>query len=97
MQEKYTWTELNEMNVDNLRRLVVDIGRENPEFVGLSKKQKPFLIQALWNYFMSTGQASFEDAVEDDIFDAVGNDPYDDNEWDDEPALTVLSRLRSLW
>jgi len=67
--QKYTWTELNDdMNVDQLRRMVVDLGQENPEFVGMSKKQKPFLIQALWNYFMSTGQASFEDARASALF-----------------------------
>jgi hypothetical protein len=65
MEQKYTWTEINEMNVDTLRRMVVDLGRENPEFIGMSKKQKPFLIQALWNYFMSTGQASFDDASDE--------------------------------
>ncbi len=27
---KYTWTQLNEMNVESLRRLVVDLGEENP-------------------------------------------------------------------
>lgn len=83
MQEKYTWTEFNEMNVDNLRRLVVDLGNVNPEFVGLSKKQKPFLINALWNYFMSTGQASFDDAsddVDDSIFDEVDNTDFIDDE-----------------
>lgn len=80
--QKFTWTELNEMNVDSLRRMVVDLGNENPEFVGLSKKQKPFLIQALWNYFMSTGQASFEDASDDEdenIFsDLDSDDDFDD-------------------
>jgi len=91
--QKYTWTELNEMNVDTLRRLVVDLGQENPEFVGLSKKQKPFLINALWNYFMSTGQASFDDAsddVDDTMFSDISDDeyiddpsPYSDNEWTD--------------
>lgn len=83
MQEKYTWTELNEMNVDSLRRLVVSLGNDNPEFVGLSKKQKPFLINALWNYFMSTGQASFDDAsddVDDSIFDEVDNTDFIDDE-----------------
>ena len=94
--QKFTWTELNEMNVDSLRRMVVDLGNENPEFVGLSKKQKPFLIQALWNYFMSTGQASFEDASDDEdeaIFsDLDAEDDFDDynedfdeveEEWDE--------------
>jgi hypothetical protein len=94
--QKFTWTELNEMNVDSLRRMVVDLGNENPEFVGLSKKQKPFLIQALWNYFMSTGQASFEDASDDEdenIFsDLDSDDDFDDytddfdeveEEWDE--------------
>lgn len=101
MEKTYTWTELNEMNVDNLRRLVVDLGTDNPDFVGMSKKQKPFLINALWNYFMSTGQASFEDAVEDvdeDLFDGVDAIPYadhddstdwsnpdDDDDWDELP------------
>lgn len=99
--QKFTWTELNETNVDSLRRMVVDLGNENPEFVGLSKKQKPFLIQALWNYFMSTGQASFEDASDDEdenIFsDLDSDDNFDDytddfdeveEEWDevDEPV-----------
>lgn len=94
MEQKYTWTELNEMNVDSLRRMVVDLGTENPEFVGMSKKQKPFLIQALWNYFMSTGQASFEDAVDDvdeDLFNDVDaeddfedwSDPDDEDDWDE--------------
>jgi len=71
METKYTWTQINETSVDNLRRMVVELGRENPEFIGMSKKQKPFLIQALWNYFMSTGQASFEDASDsvDDFSD----------------------------
>lgn len=80
MSEKYTWTEINEMNVDSLRSLVVSLGKENPEFVGMSKKQKPFLINALWNYFMSTGQASFEDAaneVSDDMFNDIGDEYYD--------------------
>jgi hypothetical protein len=88
---KYTWTELNEMNVDSLRRLVVDLGNENPEFVGMSKKQKPFLINALWNYFMSTGQASFEDAaeeVDEELFDDIdadeNGDTWEDDDWDDD-------------
>lgn len=79
--EKYTWTEINEMTVDDLRHMVVELGKENPEFVGLSKKQKPFLINALWNYFMSTGQASFDDAsddVDDSMFSDFG-DTSDDN------------------
>jgi hypothetical protein len=93
LEQKYTWTELNEMNVDTLRRLVVDLGSENPEFVGMSKKQKPFLIQALWNYFMSTGQASFDDAVdevEEDLFGDINDDYMDDpddgfnEDWNDE-------------
>jgi hypothetical protein len=83
--QKYTWTELNyDMTVDQLRRLVVDLGQENPEFVGMSKKQRPFLIQALWNYFMSTGQASFEDAVDDDngdIFSDLNGSDLDNNDW----------------
>ncbi len=86
MEKKYTWTELNEMNVDSLRRLVVDLGEENPEFVGMSKKQKPFLIQALWNYFMSTGQASFDDAVEDvdeDMFNDLSEDDLDNDDFND--------------
>jgi hypothetical protein len=89
--EKYTWTQLNEMNVDSLRRLVVDLAKENPEFVGLSKKQKPFLIQALWNYFMSTGQSSFEDAFDentDDMFSEIANDDFDDF-CDPEPELDI--------
>jgi len=83
MTKKYTWTELNEMNVENMRRLVVDLGQENPEFVGMSKKQKPFLIQALWNYFMSTGQASFDDANDETIFEEIDAD--DENEYNDDP------------
>jgi len=84
--QKFTWTELNEMNVESLRRMVVDLGDENPEFVGLSKKQKPFLIQALWNYFMSTGQASFEDAGDDEpdenLFSDLDTDDFgDDSDW----------------
>lgn len=71
--KKYTWSDLNVANVDTLRRMVVDLGGENPEFVGMSKKQKPFLIQALWNYFMSTGQASFDDAVDEDVDEDAGN------------------------
>lgn len=98
---KYTWTELNDdMNVDQLRRMVVDLGQENPEFVGMSKKQKPFLIQALWNYFMSTGQASFDDAGNDDgtMFSDLDSDDFsgaddspadwtdpDDDEWEELP------------
>jgi hypothetical protein len=69
--KKYTWTELNEMNVETMRGLVVGLGQENPEFVGMSKKQKPFLIQALWNYFMSTGEASFDDASDETVFDDI--------------------------
>lgn len=85
--QKFTWTELNETNVEDLRRMVVDLGDENPEFVGLSKKQKPFLIQALWNYFMSTGQASFEDAGddenEDNMFSDLDTDDFGgDDDWD---------------
>jgi hypothetical protein len=88
LEKKYTWTELNEMNVDTLRRLVVDLGSENPEFVGMSKKQKPFLIQALWNYFMSTGQASFDDAVdevEEDLFGDINDDleEEEEDEWNE--------------
>lgn len=82
--KKYTWTELNtDMNVDDLRRLVVDLGQENPEFVGMSKKQKPFLIQALWNYFMSTGQASFEDAANDnsDLFSDLDAEDTPNDDW----------------
>jgi len=84
--QKFTWTELNETNVGDLRRMVVDLGDENPEFVGLSKKQKPFLIQALWNYFMSTGQASFEDAGDDEpdenLFSDLDTDDFgDDSDW----------------
>ena len=83
--QKFTWTELNEMNVESLRRMVVDLGDENPEFVGLSKKQKPFLIQALWNYFMSTGQASFEDAGDDEKEDTMFSDlDSDDFSGDDD-------------
>jgi hypothetical protein len=81
---KYTWTEINvDMNVEELRRLVVDLGQENPEFVGMSKKQRPFLIQALWNYFMSTGQASFDDAVDDDASDGIFSD-LDSNDSNDD-------------
>lgn len=90
-EKKYTWTELNEMNVDTMRRLVVDLGKENPEFVGLSKKQKPFLIQALWNYFMSTGQASFDDAVED-----VDADMFADLEGDDDWGFSADDDLEDL-
>ena len=72
--KKYTWTELNEMNVETMRGLVVGLGQENPEFVGMSKKQKPFLIQALWNYFMSTGEASFDDASDETLFDDINDD-----------------------
>jgi hypothetical protein len=101
--QKYTWTELNDdMNVDQLRRMVVDLGHENPEFVGMSKKQKPFLIQALWNYFMSTGQASFEDAgdatddgsmfsdLDSDDFAAVDDDPEDWKDPDDDDEWEEL-------
>jgi hypothetical protein len=83
--QKFTWTELNETNVGELRRMVVDLGDENPEFVGLSKKQKPFLIQALWNYFMATGQASFEDGADDDeptMFDGLDDGLDADDGWD---------------
>jgi hypothetical protein len=90
--KSYTWTELNEMNVETMRSLVVGLGQENPEFVGMSKKQKPFLIQALWNYFMSTGQASFEDASDaidasdESIFNDIDNeDAYPDFTDDDNP------------
>jgi hypothetical protein len=81
--QKFTWTELNEMNVESMRRMVVDLGNENPEFVGMSKKQKPFLIQALWNYFMATGQASFDDADADEptMFDDM-DDAKDVSDWD---------------
>jgi len=86
-EKKYTWTELNLMNVDTMRGLVVGLGQENPEFVGMSKKQKPFLIQALWNYFMSTGQASFDDANDDDdgnMFSDIGTDDFSETEtWTD--------------
>lgn len=78
--KKYTWTQLNEMNVEALRGLVVTLGQENPEFIGQSKKQKPFLLQLLWNHFMATGQASFEDAgeEEDTPFEDVTSDELDD-------------------
>ena len=87
-ETKYTWTELNELNVDTLRRLVVHLGAENPEFVGMSKKQKPFLINALWNYFMSTGQASFEDAsdeVAEETFEGFDSDLDSVDDWFDDP------------
>lgn len=87
---KYTWTQLNEMSVDDLRGLVVDLGKDNPEFIGQSKKQKPFLLQMLWNNFMATGQASFDDAgAEEDVFSDVNSDDdfidfddLDDGDWE---------------